>query len=771
MKRDNIIKILSLALGLTIGIVLIGKIFYELSYDMAYPDADRIYRIAVNGVWDGRAYSYYQVSSGVVPGFRAEVPGVESATRLLKGWQDRDLMDEEGKIYYADNMVVDTSFFDVFSNEIIAGNPKVILGDPTKLMISRAFADILGGVDKALGTVLKNPKVPEKSYVVEGVYENFKSNGSIQPDVLYSMNIVDTNMDNWHGADWFWGFVKLQPGVEPASLDEAIARMQLTHQGEDELERSQYTLMDLPSIHRQDRNVKNAILILSIIAFLLISISIFNYILVVISELVRKSKEMGIRKCYGASAGNIYAMLFRQSLWQICIALIIAALLIFLGRNLIKELTGYTFARLMVPESIIAVAITISLVLIISVIIPARTYLSVKVDNALRGFVNRKRKWKFALLGMQLAINIFITVIIIIVWSQHKYVVNFHPGYNTENVLYIRYNNFSDEDIHGRIVTELAKIPGIEKVGVAASAMFIGSSGNNVSYDDLSNTDHLFNIVDMGSTTSDVFDIFEIPFIEGHKPTQYGEAAVSKSFVERMNNLVDWSDGAVGHVFLCSGQFHGDELKVTGVYDDVLIGNLISPDTRPSIFSGATFDNKDYFRFIMIKANEITPQLINEIQETTRKITGNNDLEVMVYRDMMKHVYDEFIQTRTLLFIGAAFSMLIALIGLIGFLNDESDRRAKEFAIRKINGASARDLFGMFYSSIIKLSLASAIVASIGAIVLGKHWLKQFAEKITLSSFIFIGGTAIILIIVTVVVMINSYRVVTANPTDSLHNE
>ena len=87
---DNLIKILSLGIGLAIGIVLIAKVCFELSYDSFYKDVDRIYMITETIIFQegDDPDDYVGTSGAIAPGFKAEVPGVEAATRysnLLDG--------------------------------------------------------------------------------------------------------------------------------------------------------------------------------------------------------------------------------------------------------------------------------------------------------------------------------------------------------------------------------------------------------------------------------------------------------------------------------------------------------------------------------------------------------------------------------------------------------------------------------------------------------------------------------------------------------------
>ena len=104
--------------------------------------------------------------------------------------------------------------------------------------------------------------------------------------------------------------------------------------------------------------------------------------------------------------------------------------------------------------------------------------------------------------------------------------------------------------------------------------------------------------------------------------------------------------------------------------------------------------------------------------------------------------------------IGAVFSLLIALLGLIGFIRDESLRRSKEMAVRKINGATTQDILGVFATDILKLSLVMALLADIAAFFVARKWLEQFAEKVSLNP-----------------VVLNCLKIARENPVVSLKNE
>ena len=168
MKRhsDLLIKILSLGIGLAVGIVLIAKVFFELSYDSFYKDIDRVYTIRTWISQNGDEKDYGQVSGAVAVGFMEEVPGVETGTRTTFVFNGDTYLDEDGNKLKATLVCADTCFFKVFDRPVLVGDPVKILGKWGGVMVSRSFAEKLGGVQECIGKQVYNEdmadlKLPE----------------------------------------------------------------------------------------------------------------------------------------------------------------------------------------------------------------------------------------------------------------------------------------------------------------------------------------------------------------------------------------------------------------------------------------------------------------------------------------------------------------------------------------------------------------------------------------------------------------------------------
>ena len=785
MRRhsDILIKVLSLGIGLAVGIVLIAKVFFELSYDSFYKDIDRVYTINTWYSQNGDENDYGQVSGAVAVGFMEEVPGVEEGTRTTSFFSGDTYQDEHGNKLKAKLVCADTCFFKVFDRPILAGDPTKALGKWGSVMVSRSFAEKLlqsskDDISSVLGRQIANEDQLDFKGTIEGVFEDFPKNGSLDYDILLSMaTYSEWSTTNWLGNDRYKGYVKLAPGVDPATLKDAIRKMQEVHQRIEEIEarglQLTYYLKPFIKAHTSSQGVKTQIILLSTVAVLMILISLLNYILIVISSLVKRSKEVGVRKCYGAEGKHIYGMLTKEALLHIALSLALAAAIIFAGRGSVENLLGVPFTTLLVPQSIVAIAVLLLFVMVISIVVPAELYKRIPVDAALKNYTENSRRWKLGLLGVQVLINVFLVVLLLIIGRQYQLVNHSNPGYDYKDLFYISLFD-GDRQAQARAMDALRNLPEVYGVAACYNLPYQGSNGDNVYIpgDDR----ELFNIADQYECSSDFYDLMGIQFLDGRAPENELEIVVDEKFVARMADFTDWSDGAVGKQVFVTGHAPISEddgipfyYTISGVYKSYLIGSLVGRDPRPSAWFYGEVGSEDYWMpHILFK---VRPESLPMVREALPRALEGKEIDIISYEEQMRAAYDDSKKMRNTMALGVVFSLLIALLGLIGFIKDESLRRSKEMAVRKINGATNRDILGTFAQNIMVLSVVMAVIACIGAFFVAHKWQEQFAEKASLNPLYFIGGAILVLLIVLGVVVLNCLRIARANPVESLKNE
>lgn len=775
-KNDILIKVLSLSIGLSVGIVLIAKVFFELSYDSFYKDIDRVYTIRNYYSQHGDEHDYGQVSGAVPVGFMEEVPGIEVGTRTTFVFNGDIYLDADGNKLKGNLVCADTCFFKVFDRPILAGDPVQVLGKWGSVMVNRSFAEKMGGVQECIGKQIANADMDGLKMTIEGVFDDFPKNGSLDNDILLSMDTYGKrSTDNWLGNDRYKGYVKLAPGIDPNTLSDAIRKMQEAHQPLEQMEAQgismRYFLSPFSTMHTSSPKVKTQVILLSIIAALLIIISLLNYILIVISSMVKRSKEVGVRKCYGAEGKHIYWMLTKESLLHISLSLVIAAIIIFAGRGIVENLLGVPFQTLLVPQSIVAIAAVLLFVLVISIVVPAELYQRIPVLAAIKNHTENSRRWKVSLIGVQVLINVFLVVMMLIIGSQYQKVSNADTGYDYKNLYYF---DLFDGDRHAQVraVETLRRLPEVSGVAAAYNLPYSGSNGDNVYLPE--DDRELFNIADQYECSPEFYELLNIRFVEGRAPRDSSEVVVDEKFVQKMACFTDWSDGAVGkQVFITghggNGMMDKGYFTISGVYKSFLIGNLQDVDERPgALFYGEIGSMAHWMPHILFK---VRPDALEKVRGALNEALPDKEINIVSYAEEMRAAYADSKKMRNTMALGVVFSLLIALLGLIGFIKDESLRRSKEMAVRKINGATTRDILSIFAKDIMKLSAVMAVIACAAAFFVAHKWLEQFAEKVSLNPLYFIGGAALTLLIVLSVVVLNCLKIARANPVDSLKNE
>lgn len=784
-KSDLIIKVLSLGVGMAIAVILIAKVCFELSYDNVYKDIDRIYKIRTGAVMQGEDKDFGQVSGAIAPGFKAEVPGVLEATRFTGIFNSENfIIDDEGSKVAAEHLLADSCFFRIFNRQFLAGEPEKALrswsGD---VAISKTFAEKLGGVGAAVGKQVANEGNPNLKLTVCGVYEDFPKNGSIHADVILSIEAMSQrSLSNWVGNDRYVAFVKLAEGVDPASLKDAIHEMQKAHQPLEEMEKSGltlwYFLSPLATEHSSRPEVRNLVFILSIIAALLLLVSIMNYVLVAISDVIRRAREVGVRKCYGAESWDINRILLRETACNLGLSLAVAAALVLAFRGAIESLLGVPVQDLITPLSVWIVICVVVLVFLVSAIIPAQMFTRIPISSAFRGYKESKRRWKISLLSFQFAINAVLVSLVLIVSFQYRKVLNTDPGYEYRNLVYETFPSY-DQTKMNAIAGALRSLPEVEAAELTYTLPFEKASGNNVY---LPGDDReLFNIADEYGASEGFFDMMGFRLVEGSVPKGPNDVAVSKSFVTKMAAFADWSDGAVGKIVNISEH---DQVTICGVYEDYVIGDVTDMDDRPSVrfcwnrdfYTEADKDVDKYdwsglMHTIVIKLSEVTPASMRKVEKTIKEVAPDSDAEVKSYSETLVNMYDSTKQMKRTYELGSLFALLIAVIGLISYVRDENFRRSAEIAVRKVNGAQSSEIVSMLVTDILKVAVFAVIVGDTAAWLVAHYWLQQFAVKIALNPLFFIAADIIVLAIIVSVIVIGSLRIAHTNPVESLKNE
>ena len=779
--QHNFVKILCLALGLAISSVIIAEIYFEQTYDTYFPGWDRTYQISEVGSNHGETMEFNKTSGATAQGVKQYAPMVEAATSTHDFYDDAQCKMEDQNIVSANIRMADSCFFDVFPQKILIGKAKQILSQPLSCLIDSETAAKIGG--NVVGKHFTLSNYPGTTFTIYGVFEAFPWGSSFHGTQMIlsmcSMPYVYSYDDRgqWVGNDSYASYIRLAKGHEAKELKPYVNKMREDHFPLKEMKNMgielNYDFTVLSDVYTQDPYIKKMGWIMGIIAFVLLFTSVMNYLLIIVGNLVGRSREMAVRKCYGAESKNIHAIIFSEALVHVGLAVVLAAVLVFLCKGTIENFLSAPVSTLVLNRgSWILVAICI-LVLLVGGLLPGWLYNKIPVAIAFRGYNENRNRWKLGLLGVQFVISGLLFSLLYIVNGQYQLMLGLNPGYDYDNVAIVSIDA-SNRDQRNQCLAEVRRMPNVKECSSTYNVPLdaYDRSGNMVRVPgDEKNT---FNIMEMSGVDDNFFKMMNIPIVQGSFFTERNDSCrqviIDERGAEKLIKTWHWKDGVVGKQITCTG--HDENIfTICGVSRNIRWGAAETAGDGINGLPDLYFYSAKTAYYMLVKFNELRDESLSELQSKVQAMYPNNKVIVKSYASELANQYASQLNFRNGILVAGIVTMIIALFGLVGYTSDEVNRRRKEIAIRKVNGAKVKDILRIFLKDIMKIALPCIIVGDLGAWLIARQWLMSFSEKITMTPLLFIGVTIILLVIIGLSVIINCYKVANSNPVKYLKDE
>lgn len=779
--QHNFVKILCLALGLAISSVIIAEIYFEQTYDTYFPGWERTYLISEVGTNHGETMEFTNTSGATAQGVKQYAPMVEAATSTHYFYDDAQCKMEDQNIISANIRMADSCFFDVFPQKILIGKAKQILSQPLSCLIDSETAAKIGG--NVVGKHFTLSNYPGTTFTIYGVFETFPWGSSFHgTQMILSRCSVPyvysyDGRAQWVGNDSYRSYIRLAKGHEAKELKPYVNKMREDHFPLKEMKNMgielNYDFTVLSDVYTQDPYVKKMGWIMGIIAFVLLFTSVMNYLLIIVGNLVGRSREMAVRKCYGAESKNIHAIIFSEALVHVGLSVVLAAGLVFLCKGTIENFLSAPVSTLVLNRgSWILVAICI-LVLLVGGLLPGWLYNKIPVAIAFRGYNENRNRWKLGLLGIQFVISGLLFSLLYIVNGQYQLMLGLNPGYDYDHVAIVSIDA-SNRDQRNQCLAEIRRMPNVKDCSSTFNVPLDGydRSGNMVGVPgDEKNT---FNIMEMSGVDDNFFKMMNIPIVQGSFFTERNDSCrqviIDERGAEKLIKTWHWKDGVVGKQITCTG--HDNNIfTICGVCRNIRWGAVETGGDGMNEFPDLYFYSAKTAYYMLVKFNELKDESLSELQSKVQAMYPNNKVIVKSYASELANQYASQLNFRNGILVAGIVTMIIALFGLVGYTSDEVNRRRKEIAIRKVNGAKVKDILRIFLKDIMKIALPCIIVGDLGAWLIARQWLMSFSEKITMTPLLFIGVTIILLVIIGLSVVINCYKVANSNPVKYLKDE
>jgi len=789
----SILNITGLAVGIAAAIFILLFVQDELSFDKYNVRRDRIYRIESDFTIGNKHDKFAIVPVPMGPALKIEFPEVESFVRLYG--TGNALFRAGEKEYYEDYFYFsDSTIFDIFSHELITGDPKKALTEPNAIVLSEKMAKKYFDNENPMGKMITSGS--DRNYKVTGVMKDLPYNSHLKFDALISgMSIaVEQGVDDFNSLEpeRFWNigvytYILLKENSKMESIhekftpfydkymkpigDQINATFNLTSTPLVETHFKQGLGAELPTGN------KSYVFIFSAVAVFILMLAAINYMNMATARSVKRAKEVGVRKVLGAHKKLLIRQFLSESLTLAIIALLIAILIVTLLMPEFNNLSGKELSFNLTSNPLIIFEILTITILtgLISGSYPSfylSSFLPVKVLKG-GGFKTGKKSGTLrrVFVVIQFFIAIFMIIGTIVVTTQIHFLKNKNLGFNKNNLVVMEIQDSTFRSKIESFKKELLNNPDIEAAtnssGVPGQIDWIQVM--RIEQEDKMN-DHA---IILAQTDYDYINTMKMEIVKGRDfDRNMGTDALEAVIInETAVKEFGWVENPIGKKIHYGFELDGTGgrmLKVIGIVKDFhfrSLHNKIEPvmlmmSERPRYMLSCRINpdkQKETLAFIESKWNEYNAKRPFNYEFLTESLDEMYTAEEKI---------GLIIQIATLL------TIFIALLGLLGLSSYIAEQRTKEIGIRKIVGASVGSVLQLLYKEFALLIVIAFIIAVPVAWWRLGIWLDEsfiYHEPIRWTSFLIAGITALLVGMGTISFYI--IKVASGNPVEAIKYE
>ena len=769
------INMLGFVLGMTAAFLIYLWIVDELTFEDFNKNGDSIYRVIREEATTGG-----QVPSTVVAlseTFRKEYPKVENATFIKYGGK-YDIY--AGNVGFEVNYgYVDTTFFDVFSFPVVAGDPSLIKKDPQMIVLSEALAEKLFGKTSAIGKEV-TCRFNKKYYKVAAVLK-VPRKSHIQFDVLagwdaYKWDGLDS--EAWTFSERMHVFIQLQKGTTLTDADRLAMRdlwMKHSQRGKP------LAFQPLKDIHLRTNfkelgDVNNhgsmqQIYLFTILAALIIFMGAFNFMTLSTARASQRFKEIGVRKVTGAKRKTLIVQFLAESLVQAFISLLLALALTELLLPLFNLFVGKDIALQFNWQTLLFILFGIVGVGCLAGSFPAFYMSSFNPLLAFKGGRATGKKGAFikALVCVQFVIAITMIISTTVIFKQLRYLQNADLGLNKENLIEVDVQDWRRES--EGFQQEVLKNPHVKSLtlGVEITDYMKGSRWEECLFsweDETGKTDSLKMVGMVGD--GNFINALGLTLLKGEmfgtNPDHYWDGSYSKESPIVINETA-WKmlkvENPIG-MLLRGGTFGIRNSRVVGVVKDFNFQPM-----REKIKPAYLYYTVQMFSHLYVRISpEDQAETLKFLKEKYEEARPNMLFNYRFLTDVLNQNYAREHQQSQMFLIFTVLAVIVAMMGVFGLVALSTVQRTKEIGVRKVNGAHSDRIVRMFCREYMNwVGLAFLIACPLGYLFM-LNWLSNFAYQTTISWWLFPLAGGIILLITMLTVIAQTWRAASRNPVE-----
>ena len=761
-KGSNLLKVVSLGLGLAMSILLFSRVAFEQSYDTCFPDYSRLYQVWSQFTVKGEKYDWQQQNSGPVVGaiFESFPEQVESATCTCR-WMASDPLYYGNTRFDEPKIAADSLFFQTMGIEVLTGNPVQDLQQPNVIYLCETLARRMFGGEDPIGKVISYNR--KRDLTVRGTYADLPDNTTVKADAVISMPpswAAEVANYSWSGGDSYPQYVRLKPGADAETVNSRLDAMVDKYRPAEDKASFGYVakIAPLRNTYRGYEDVQRSKVILLVMGFSILFIAALNYALISISSLSRRAKAVGVQKCSGASGAGIFGMFLMETALIILLSLCVMAFLLFAFQDFVEDTASTHLHNLLTWQRAWVPALTVLLLFVVGGVIPGQLFARIPVTQVFRRYTEGKKGWKRPLLFIQFAGVAFICGMMWMVAAQYSYVTGKDMGFDPHNVAVA--SMYFEKDNRAQAETFFRNLPYVEDITIGGNPLR-GYSGAMINGE---NGSSLFS-ARFDQCWENYASFMHMTLLAGRMPRTEGnehwwdEAVVNEAFARSMN----WGNEVVGRTVYTMGL----TTKVVGLLKDFQIGGFYAEPQPYISFALEVFGGNPFF----FKLKEPFGDNLLKLQKAVSEAFPGQTIDIESMPNQAEALYNPVRVLRNAVMASAVVMFFIMLMGLLGYTADEVQRRSKEIAIRKVNGADAGDILRLLGRDVLWVSVPAVLAGILASAYVNHLWLAAFSTQVPVGwpMYVLVGFT--LLAIILTCVLRQSWRIAQSNPVESIKSE
>lgn len=797
-KSYTFINVFGLAVGIACCLLIFIFVRHEWSFDSFHEQKDSIYALYIQETRPDTSLQFRRlIPLGVPEALAVEMPGIERVVQLVTG---------PATIFHAGQPIreeifqADSTFFEIFSFPLLAGEASSVLDDPGKMVISETVAKKYFGAETNIGfdsvlgkTISLQTRSEVKDFRISGIMEDCPANSSLQIEFLISFqNYADLPMgsNDWNGRTST--YILLEKGQRAEDIERALLPFTALHFKERiEAQKAEGTLIDrdhalqlrlqpLGDVHLNTKipveyelpvHNKTYSFILSGIAILVMLIACINFTTLSVARATDRAREVGLRKTIGAQKRQLMVQFWGEAFALSFLATIFAIILAEATLPLFTQLTGksLSLASLVSPTAIIALFFLVTIVSLVAGGYPSLFLPKFQPTRVLKGDVKTTGASVFmrSLVVAQYTISIALMLCAGIMGEQLDFLRTKDLGFNDDLIVIISVRGKNSPQPTEMYRNALAGHANITKIVGAGQAFTVSSDTR--SWQD---AEGITRISYVYGADYDYVDFFEMRLVAGRNFSReiVSDAIAGVLVNETLVREFGLTDpiGKTLQGFM-PGTFQQTP-TILGVVRDFNFTSL-HEQIKPAVL----IIHPNYFAryrnvFVKIRPQNI-PATLALLKEKWLEVAPDAPFDYSFLDDNVQQQYLAEERWSQVIHASTILTMVIACMGLFALAALIVRKRTKEIGIRKVVGASiSRIILLLTRDFILLVGVAFVFAAPAGYFVMS-GWLQDFAYRVEMrpEMFVLIGFMAFVIVLFTV--SAQAIRAALANPVDALRYE